>query len=68
MIYCCLSAVRATASLTDILPALKGGEDVSRQNEGRFPRRRRGKEPFLKLTDDEIGTIEEIVNEAFSEI
>ena len=36
------------------------------QNDGAFPKRRRNKAPFSKLTDDEIGTIEEIVNEAFS--
>lgn len=38
------------------------------QNEGKFPRRRRSKEPFSKLTDEEIDTIEGIVNEAFSDI
>jgi hypothetical protein len=37
-----------------------------RKNDGDFPKRRRDREPFSKLTDDEIATIEEIVREAFA--
>ncbi len=37
------------------------------QNEGRFPRRRRDREPFAKLSDDEIVMLEDIVKEAFFE-
>ena len=37
-----------------------------RNNDGDFPKRRRDREPFSKLTDDEIATIEEIVREAFA--
>lgn len=37
------------------------------QNEGQFPKRRRDREPFSKLTDAEIAALEEIVSEAFSD-
>ncbi len=37
-----------------------------RQNDGRFPRRRRVREPFSRLSDDEIAMLERIVGEAFS--
>ena len=36
------------------------------QNEGRFPKRRRDRDPFVKLTDSEIAALEEIVSTAFS--
>ena len=36
------------------------------QNEGRFPKRRRDRDPFVKLTDAEIADLEEIVTTAFS--
>ena len=36
------------------------------QNEGRFPKRRRDRDPFVKLTDAEIAELEEIVTTAFS--
>ncbi len=38
------------------------------QNDGRFPKRRRGQPPFSKLTDDEIAALEEIVTAAFAEV
>ena len=36
-----------------------------RGNAGKFPNRRRGREPFSKLSDDEIKQLEEIVDDAF---
>jgi hypothetical protein len=36
------------------------------QNEGRFPKLRRDRDPFVKLTDAEIADLEEIVTTAFS--
>ncbi len=36
------------------------------QNDGRFPKRRRDRDPFVKLTDAEIADLEEIVTTAFS--
>lgn len=36
------------------------------QNDGRFPERRRDRDPFVKLTDAEIAALEEIVMTAFS--
>jgi hypothetical protein len=36
------------------------------QNEGRFPKRRRDRDPFVKLTNAEIADLEEIVTTAFS--
>lgn len=36
------------------------------QNEGRFPKLRRDRDPFVKLTDAEIAALEEIVTTAFS--
>ena len=37
------------------------------QNDGKFPKRRRDREPLSKLSDEEIATIEEIVADAFAE-
>lgn len=37
------------------------------QNGGRFPKRRRDRDPFSKLTDDEIADLEEIVSRAFAD-
>lgn len=37
-----------------------------RQNDGKFPKRRRDCEPFSKLSDDEITMLEGIVGDAFS--
>ncbi len=36
------------------------------QNDERFPKRRRDRDPFVKLTDAEIAALEEIVTTAFS--
>ena len=38
---------------------------LMRGNAGRFPNRRRGREPFSRLFDDEIRQLEEIVGDAF---
>ncbi|RBI67294.1 cell filamentation protein Fic [Roseovarius sp. TE539] len=38
-----------------------------RQNDGQFPKRRRDREPFSKLSDEEITMLEDIVNEAFAQ-
>ena len=38
---------------------------LMRGNAGRFPNRRRGREPFSKLSDNEIQQLEEIVDDAF---
>mgnify|MGYP000607367755 FL=1 len=35
------------------------------QNDGKLPRRRREREPFNKLTDEEVDLVEEIVSEVF---
>ncbi|MBN9890590.1 Fic family protein [Salipiger abyssi] len=39
-----------------------------RQNDGLFPRKRRGRDPFDKLSDEEIKLIESIVADAFDEV
>ncbi len=38
------------------------------QNDGKLPKRRRDREPFSKLSDEEISILEDIVGEAFFEI
>ena len=38
-----------------------------RQNDGKFPKRRRDREPLSKLTEEEVAMLEDIVNEAFAE-
>lgn len=37
-----------------------------RQNDGKFPKRRRDRAPSLKLSDEEINMLEDMVNEAFA--
>ena len=38
-----------------------------RQNGGKFPKRRRDREPLSKLTEEEVATLEDIVNDVFEE-
>ena len=56
-----MNAVEMPDSLAQQIIAL------TRQNGGTFPKRRRDKEPFSKLSDAEIAMLEEIVSEAFFE-
>lgn len=37
-----------------------------RQNDGKFPKRRRDREPLSKLTEEEVAMLEDIVNDVFS--